>query len=71
MTDPIFPEQRATLRTWPLPTSRPTSPPSWGAPRRSTGLIVNGANADGPALVVVLEDAHDAPRAFRLRVLQG
>ena len=35
------------------------------------GLVVDGANADGTDLVVVLEDAHDAPRTFRLRVLQG
>lgn len=35
------------------------------------GLIVDGANADGTDLVVVLEDAHDAPRPLRLRVLQG
>ncbi len=35
------------------------------------GLIVDSADADGTALVVVLEDAHDGPRPLRLRVLQG
>ena len=35
------------------------------------GLIVATATADGDELVLVVEDAHDRSRTFRLRVVGG
>lgn len=35
------------------------------------GLIVAEATSDGEDVVVVVEDAHDGSRTFRLRVVEG
>lgn len=35
------------------------------------GLIVATATAVGDEIVIVLEDAHDGSRTFRLRVVEG
>lgn len=35
------------------------------------GLIVATATAVGHEIVIVLEDAHDGSRTFRLRVVEG
>ena len=71
MTDPISREQRCQVEDLAVADVAADVAGFLGGAEEVDGLIVDGANADGTDLVVVLEDAHDAPRAVRLRVLQG
>ena len=71
MYDPISREQRCHVEDLTLADVAADVAAFLGGAEEIDGLIVDSTNADGTDLVVVLEDAHDAPPPLRLRVLQG